>query len=116
MDQDTTTTEAAAGTPVMAAATQKTVAYQLGKGAIYGMIIFGIILFGAIAVALSNQKTVEIAMQPEPALKTVASANTATADTATAALSVQGTSDTVSDIEADLNATDLSSLNDINKI
>lgn len=37
-------------------------------------------------------------------------------DAATAALSTQGTSDELGSIEADLNATDLNSLNDINKI
>lgn len=40
----------------------------------------------------------------------------ATEDAAAVALSVQGTSDELSAIEADLNATDLNSLNDINKI
>lgn len=39
-----------------------------------------------------------------------------TADAATVALSTQGTSDELPAIEADLNATDLNSLNDINKI
>lgn len=37
-------------------------------------------------------------------------------DAAAAALSTQGTSDELPEIEADLNATDLNSLNDINKI
>lgn len=37
-------------------------------------------------------------------------------DTATAAFQVQGTSDEISAIDADLQATDLNSLNDINRI
>ncbi|OGZ06249.1 MAG: hypothetical protein A2845_00380 [Candidatus Lloydbacteria bacterium RIFCSPHIGHO2_01_FULL_49_22] len=37
-------------------------------------------------------------------------------DTATAAFQVQGTSDEISAIDADLEATDLNSLNDINSI
>lgn len=40
----------------------------------------------------------------------------ATEDAAAVALSTQGTSDELPAIEADLNATDLNSLNDINKI
>lgn len=110
MEPETTTPETLVGAPA-SIAPQKTVAYQLGKGAVYGMIIFGIILFGAIAVALANKKTVEVAMQPVPSVKSAI-----VADTATAALSVQGSSDNLADIEADLSATDLSSLNDIDKI
>ena len=48
----------------------------------------------------------EVTTQPAPA----------TADTAAAALSTQGTSDDVSAIDTDLKATDLNSLNDASKI
>lgn len=41
---------------------------------------------------------------------------TTTQDAATAALSTQGTSDDLTAIDADLKATDLNSLNDVNKI
>ena len=57
--------------------------------------------------------------QPAVAPETLPPSETAVVaapDTATEALKAQGTSDAVTDIKADLNATDLNSLNDIQRI
>lgn len=69
-----------------------------------------------------NMPTTEVAPavatpeQQNPATTTTDQTATGTQDAATAALSTQGTSDDLGSIDADLKATDLNSLNDINKI
>ena len=52
----------------------------------------------------------------QPALNETTAPTAATTDAATTALSMQGTSDDVANIEADLDATDLSSLDEISAL
>lgn len=60
--------------------------------------------------------TPEVVTPVEQAPATTSAEAAATPDAATTALSTQGTSDELTAIEADLKATDLTSLEDINKI
>ena len=122
MDQDTNTPEVTAApvtqeTPATPAAapvttTQASTAHQVSKGVIVGTLVFATILIVATYVALSDVRTpIQRGLQPQlPATSTVDT------DPAAAALSVQGTSDEIADIEADLNATDFNSLEEIDQI
>lgn len=125
MDQDTNTPEVTAApvtpeTPATPAAapvttTPASTAHQVSKGVIVGTLVFATILIVATYVALSDVRTpIQRGLPPQlPATSTEDTANT---DPAAAALSVQGTSDEVVDIEADLNATDFNSLDEIDQI
>ena len=122
MDQDTNTPEVTAApvtpeTPATPAAapvttTPASTAHQVSKGVIVGTLVFATILIVATYVALSDVRTpIQRGLPPQlPATSTVDT------DPAAAALSVQGTSDEVVDIEADLNATDFNSLDEIDQI
>ncbi len=122
MDQDTNTPEVTAApvtpeTPATPAAapvttTPASTAHQVSKGVIVGTLVFATILIVATYVALSDVRTpIQRGLQPQlPATSTVDT------DPAAAALSVQGTSDEIADIEADLNATDFNSLEEIDQI
>ena len=122
MDQDTNTPEVTAApvtpeTPATPAAapvttTPASTAHQVSTGIIVGTLVFATILIVATYVALSDVRTpIQRGLQPQlPATSTVDT------DPAAAALSVQGTSDEVVDIEADLNATDFNSLDEIDQI
>jgi hypothetical protein len=64
-----------------------------------------------------NQGGVAVIPPTAPVVEpTAVAATTSSQDTAATALSTQGTSDNAVDINADLKATDLNSLGDINKI
>ena len=121
MDQDTNTPEVTAApvtpeTPASTVAapvtTPASTAHQVSKGVIVGTLVFATILIVATYVALSDVRTpIQRGLPPQlPATSTVDT------DPAAAALSVQGTSDEVVDIEADLNATDFNSLEEIDQI
>ena len=122
MDQDTNTPEVTAApvtpeTPATPAAapvttTPASTAHQVSKGVIVGTLVFATILIVATYVALSDVRTpIQRGLPPQlPATSTVDT------DPAAAALSVQGTSDEIADIEADLNATDFNSLEEIDQI
>jgi Na+-transporting methylmalonyl-CoA/oxaloacetate decarboxylase gamma subunit len=69
---------------------------------------------GAPVPALEN--TQPVGEQNAVSVDETSAAIPAASDTATVALSAQGTSDDVADIDADLKATDLTSLNDIDQI
>ena len=68
-----------------------------------------------VAPVVATPETTQTTEQ-NPATSTTDQTATGTQDAATAALSTQGTSDDLNSIDADLKATDLNSLNDINKI
>lgn len=115
MDQETTTPETVVETPAPATtpspiAQNTSYTHQVSKGLIIGMIVFGVILITAIYVATSGI-SMPTAERPQ-----VPATSTLVADTATAAFETQGTSDEISDIERDLNATDFNSLEEINNI
>lgn len=92
-----------------------------------GMIIGGIVVLALFAVAYYFMSGREAQVPPPPPQMQEISETTpppppaapvapAEADAASAALSTQGTSDEVSDIEQDLKSTDLSSFGDVNQI
>lgn len=93
MDQEKNTGNGASMTPVIGGLVLIIVLAAIGWYA----------LKGKEAVAPESLPVVKTAVVPQP-------------DTATEALKVQGTSDAVPDIKADLKATDLNSLNDIQRI
>ena len=84
---------------------------------IVGVVGFIIILLGVgwYMMGMTNPMQPENIVTAPPTAEQAAATDT-TGDTAAAALSVQGSSDDVSEIDADLKATDLNSLNDIDKI
>ncbi|GEM_PF-2321651 len=91
-------------------------------------VIVVIVLVGVIWYALRMNKSAPIkedtpTEQTTPTESTTEATPTQSAgteesapDTATAALSAQGTSDELGDIDADLNSTDLTTLGDVSKI
>ena len=125
MDQDTNTPEVTAApvtpeTPATPAAapvttTPASTAHQVSKGVIVGTLVFATILIVATYVALSDVRTPIQRGSSQPPVQLPAT-STVDTDPAAAALSVQGTSDEVVDIEADLNATDFNSLEEIDQI
>ncbi len=88
-----------------------------------GLIGLTIIMLGAWYMMKSNVTSTAVPIAPPiseitttPNNAASGSTTGATPDTATAALKVQGKSDEINAIDADLKATDMSSFNDINKI
>ena len=84
------------------------------------ILIGGIILVAVLAVLgwymLQEQGGEGVALPSTETSQTQTPLTTEESDVATEALSAQGTSDETTAIEADLNMTDLNSLNDINQI
>ena len=84
------------------------------------ILIGGIILVAVLAVLgwymLQGQGGAGVALPSTETSQTQTPLTTEESDVATEALSAQGTSDETTAIEADLNMTDLNSLNDINQI
>lgn len=126
MDQDTNTPEVTAApvtpeTPATPAAapvttTPASTAHQVSTGIIVGTLVFATILIVATYVALSDVRTPIQRGLPSQLPVQLPATSTVDTDPAAAALSVQGTSDEVVDIEADLNATDFNSLDEIDQI
>ncbi|OGZ08197.1 MAG: hypothetical protein A3C93_00925 [Candidatus Lloydbacteria bacterium RIFCSPHIGHO2_02_FULL_54_17] len=82
---------------------------------IVGAVVILVIVAWFMLMSSGSERTpVESGM--EPGMMMDASTVPAGSDAETAALSTQGTSDEVADIEADLNATDLNSLNEVDQI
>lgn len=85
-----------------------------------GAIGFLVILIGLGWYVFGGEKTGDVSTLTTPPTETQSALSavpaTSTQDAAATALSTQGTSDDPKAIEADLNATDLNSLSDINKM
>jgi hypothetical protein len=115
MDQDTNTpqTPETVAAPVAPAAsvTPASTAHQVSKGLIVGIIVFATIFIVAAYVALSDIGTPLLKDKQAPV-----QATSTTLDPAAAAFSVQGNSDEIGSIEADLNMTDFDSLQEIDQI
>lgn len=112
MDQDTNTpqTPETVAAPVASVAPTST-AHQVSKGLIVGIIVFATILIVAGYVAFSGVATPIVKERQAPV-----QATSTTLDPAAAAFSVQGNSDEIVTIEADLNTTDFNSLQEIDQI
>lgn len=115
MEQETKVQAPELATAKVASQGNSTV-YQVSKGVILGLIVFGVILITAIYVGLSGVPAGSMADMQIQEAQTPVAPKTPAPDQATEALKVQGTSDSVADIERDITATDLSSLDDIDKI
>ena len=114
MDQETKTPEAEATFPAAPAAQKSPLAMIVGVAG------FIIVLLGVGWYAMSSlqmqQLSGDLTTATAPREQTSPAATDTSEDTAATALSTQGSSDDVTAIDADLKATDLDSLNDINKI
>jgi hypothetical protein len=122
MDQDQNTPagvpEVTPPTPTMSNIDNKNQLMLIGGGiAVLILIILGwYMMQGSTSAPESiSQPIGEQKVAPNPVSDANAAAATAP-DAASVALSVQGTSDDVADIDADLKATNLTSLNDIDQI
>ena len=110
MDQDNntaTTQESVTKAPANIATNKH--AYHVGRGILMGVSFFLVILIAVFIIALSDSKNMPAPREPESAIVTQNEAIVAN-------LAEQSSSDEIADIEADLNATNLESLNDIDKI
>jgi sugar phosphate permease len=120
MDQDQNTgagvPEATPSTPVMSDTHDKNQLMLIAAG----IVVLILVILGWYMMQGSTPAPEGISQpigEQKVAPNTVSDTNAAAApDAATVALSVQGTSDDVADIDADLKATDLTSLNDIDQI
>lgn len=96
-----------------------TQAVTTGNHRTLGNVIAGLSLLIAALLGgwyLMQKSSVEMVVENAPVTTGGASTIVTEVDTATASLGKQGTSDEVAAIDADLKATDLGSLNDVNKI
>ena len=114
MDQDQNMTPKDDAFPAAISTEKSNLSMLVGVGAF--LIILASLGWYVLQGGMGSGETV---VQAPPSVNTVTSQTTTsstTTDAAAAALSTQGSSDEAADINADLKATDLNSLNDINKI
>ena len=111
MDQENTPTTP---TPTPQVSPEVSTHFRVGIGVIVGILIFATILITAMYVAFPDG-AMPTGTPVRPAVPAASTTEPQT-DPAAAALSIQGTSDEIADIEADLNATDFNSFGDIDKI